>query len=150
MFIGQCLFCEDQAVYEIISKNMVEPERRQMAIWRCGACWVSKVTRTQAHARVCAPTHARTRTQKYVVCTAFSWLRERATMLRYTCISSHAETSPLPDVSQFCRVCDHGFGSRKGCELFSIVPSSFTTFQPCFSCLLFTKVTCWLVYMVVV
>ena len=50
---------------------MVEPERLQIAIWLRVACWISKTTRAQAHARSRAPTiphslkhavtHARTR-----------------------------------------------------------------------------------------
>jgi hypothetical protein len=31
-------FFENRAVYEILSKNMVEQERPQMAIWRRVAC----------------------------------------------------------------------------------------------------------------
>ena len=55
-------FPENRAVYEIMSKNVVEPERSQMIIWRMYvACWIIKVTRAKAHARAGAPTHARTR-----------------------------------------------------------------------------------------
>ena len=39
---------------------MVELERPQMAIWRHDACWISKVTRAQAHAS--ARTHTQTHT----------------------------------------------------------------------------------------
>jgi hypothetical protein len=62
-------FSESRAVYEIISKNMLEPERPQMAKWRRVLCWISKATRSQGHASVCAPTpiYARTHTQKYVI-----------------------------------------------------------------------------------
>jgi hypothetical protein len=42
-----------------MSKNMVEPERPQMAIWWCVACWFNKATHAQAHARAYAPTRAR-------------------------------------------------------------------------------------------
>ena len=65
-----------------------------MAKWRRVACWISKVTRSQAHACDRAPTHthkhARTCTQKYVIVIAFrrqQWFRERAPVLRYTCIT---------------------------------------------------------------
>ena len=53
---------------------MVEPEGPQI-IWRMRvACWISKATRAQAHARARAPTHIHTRmhsptrahAQKYV------------------------------------------------------------------------------------
>jgi hypothetical protein len=61
-------FSDNRAVYEIMSKNMVEPERPQMTIWRLVACWISKVTRvqvnaTQPHARTLTHTHARPHTQ---------------------------------------------------------------------------------------
>jgi hypothetical protein len=66
---------ENRAVYEIMSKNVVEPERPQKVILRRIACWISKATRVQAHASAIAPTstHARTRThtQKYVIRIAF-------------------------------------------------------------------------------
>jgi hypothetical protein len=52
---------------------MVEPAMLQMAIWRRIACWISKATRAQEHARAHAPTithphphkhtHERTRTR---------------------------------------------------------------------------------------
>jgi hypothetical protein len=48
-------FSENRAVCEIMSKNVVEPERPQMAIWRGVACWVRKATRAQAHARTTPP-----------------------------------------------------------------------------------------------
>ena len=82
-------FYENRAVFEVMSKNMVEPERTHK-IWRLRvACWIIKLTRAQAHARACAPTHtqthartrmplptralerARTLTQKYVILYAF-------------------------------------------------------------------------------
>jgi hypothetical protein len=42
-------FSENRAVYEIMSKNMMGPERQQMAIRQCVACWISKDTRAQAY-----------------------------------------------------------------------------------------------------
>ena len=53
-------FVRNCAIYEIMSKNMVEPYRPQMTIWRCVACWIIKATRAQASARL--PTHALTHT----------------------------------------------------------------------------------------
>ena len=44
-------------VRQIMSKNMVEPERLQMTIWLRVACWISKATRAQAHPSAHAPTH---------------------------------------------------------------------------------------------
>ena len=65
-FMFSNFFSENREVYEIMSKNEVEPKRPQMAIrWRV-ACWISKATRAQAHAIARAPTftymraHART------------------------------------------------------------------------------------------
>ena len=51
---------ENRTVYEIMSKNVVEPERPHMTIWRRIACWVSKAKR--ARARSTTPTHKRART----------------------------------------------------------------------------------------
>jgi hypothetical protein len=51
------------AAYEIMLKNMVEPERPQMTIWWRVACWISMVT------RACAL--IRTHTDKYVILIAF-------------------------------------------------------------------------------
>jgi hypothetical protein len=68
-------FFENRAVYEIMSKNMVEPERPQMTTWRRVACSISKATRARTHASVRAPTptYARThaRTHKYEILIVF-------------------------------------------------------------------------------
>jgi hypothetical protein len=57
-------------------KNFVEPDRPQMTIWRMRiACWMPNATNTHS---------------VYVLLIAFSlqqWLRERASMLRYTYIA---------------------------------------------------------------
>jgi hypothetical protein len=38
-------FFENRDIYEIMWKNMVKPDRPQMAIWRRRfACWINKVT----------------------------------------------------------------------------------------------------------
>ena len=79
-----------------MSKNVVEPERPQMTIWRRVACWISKATRAQAQASACAPTptrtHSRTRkhththTQIYAILMAFprqQWFRECACVTAY-------------------------------------------------------------------
>ena len=40
---------ENRAVYEIMWKNIVEPDRSQMTIWRTRiACWVPKATNTHS------------------------------------------------------------------------------------------------------
>jgi hypothetical protein len=53
-------FSENCAVYEMVSKYIVEPERPQMAVQQRVPCWISKATCTQAHAhdRVPTLTHA--------------------------------------------------------------------------------------------
>jgi hypothetical protein len=69
------LFSEDRAVYEIMSKNVVEPERPQITIWRCFACWISKAIHAQAHTLGLALTPTRTRahssththSEKYII-----------------------------------------------------------------------------------
>ena len=66
-------FFENLAVYEIISKNLVEPGRPQ-TIWRMRvACWMCKATRAQAHGRAPTHTHVLTHacTHKYVRLAAF-------------------------------------------------------------------------------
>jgi hypothetical protein len=41
------IFSENLAFYEIMWKNMVEPGRPQMTIWRMRfKCWINKVTDT--------------------------------------------------------------------------------------------------------
>ena len=58
-------FFENRAVCGIMSKDLMEPERPQMTIWRRVACWISKTTRTEAQARAVLPhtyTYACTRT----------------------------------------------------------------------------------------
>ena len=85
-------FFENHVFGEIMSKIMVEPERPQMAIWRRVACWISKATRAQAHARSYTPpphihTQERTRTQKHETLIGIprrQRFRECASMLRFT------------------------------------------------------------------
>ena len=72
------------------------------------ACWISKAKRAQAHAR--APAHARTRAHTEM-CNTFAfprqkWLRERASMLRYTYIarlvSYGCQSLLVPDIKYTC------------------------------------------------
>jgi len=66
---------ENRAVYEIKWKNIVQPGRSQMAIWRKRfACWIPKATNTHS---------------EYVILIAFliqQGLHERASLLR-DCLS---------------------------------------------------------------
>ena len=51
---------EKCVVYEIMSKNVVEPESPQMTIWLMRvAGWISKTTRAQEHSDACARTRTR-------------------------------------------------------------------------------------------
>ena len=70
-------FPENRAVYDIMSKNLVDPER-SWTIWRMHvACWLSETTCAKAHARSRGSphthTHARTHshTHEYEKLTAF-------------------------------------------------------------------------------
>ena len=66
-FYVQWLFSKNYAVYGIMSKNMVEPERTQ-TIWRLSVeYWISKPTRSQhtpalLHRHLPTHTHTHTRT----------------------------------------------------------------------------------------
>ena len=52
-------FSWKSCLYEIMSKNMMEPERLQMTIWRRVVCWISKATcvHPQPHSHTEARTH---------------------------------------------------------------------------------------------
>ena len=90
-------FFENRAIYEIMPKNVVEPERTQ-TIWRLSvAYWISKATREQAHVRARTPKHTHARTQcshpcawaHTQICYSYlfprqEWFRERVSVLRYT------------------------------------------------------------------
>ena len=66
-------FLENLAAYEIMWKNIVQPGRPQMTIWRMRiACRIRKSTNIHS---------------EYVILIAFpvqQWLQERASMLRYS------------------------------------------------------------------
>jgi hypothetical protein len=52
-FVFSNFFVENRAVYEIMWKNTVEPDRPQMAIWRMRIVWwIPKATNTQRY-RLC-------------------------------------------------------------------------------------------------
>ena len=67
---------ENRAVYEITRKNVVEPDRSRMTVWRMRIGYgIPKATNTHS---------------EYVILTAFSlqlWLHELACILRYTYIT---------------------------------------------------------------
>jgi hypothetical protein len=98
------LLFENRAVYEI-SKNVVDPERPQITVWRLVACWISNATRAQAHIQkykvvqiwpvqtvTCLHTDrpGHIWTTLYVIFIAFpqqQWCHERASVLGYTYIA---------------------------------------------------------------
>jgi len=56
-------------------KNIVEPDMPQTTIWRtCIACWIPKATKTHK------------RHVMFIVFPLQQWLKERASVLRYTYI----------------------------------------------------------------
>jgi hypothetical protein len=67
------IFFKNRAVNEIAWKNITEPGRPQMTIWRtCTTCWIPNAKNTHS---------------EYVILNAFSseqWLPEHASMLHYT------------------------------------------------------------------
>ena len=75
-------FSNYRAVFDIMSKNMVEPERPQTISRMHVTCWISKATRAQTRPRPCThtragATHTHTHTHThahrntYVKCFAF-------------------------------------------------------------------------------
>jgi hypothetical protein len=61
---------ECRAVYEIMCKNMIDPDRPQMTIWRMRiTCWISMVMNTY---------------QNTYCFSLQQWLHERTSILRYT------------------------------------------------------------------
>jgi hypothetical protein len=69
-------FFENRAVYGIIRKNIVEPDRPKMTVWHMHIVfWIPKATNIQS---------------EYVTFIALpgqQWLHERASILRYTYIA---------------------------------------------------------------
>jgi hypothetical protein len=76
-------FSENRAVYEIKSRNIVEPETPQTIRPMLVACWISKATREQAHGRSNAPTS----------------------------IHTHAHSSPHPHAHSHTKICNIYFFS---------------------------------------
>jgi hypothetical protein len=70
--IQNYFFFENRAFREMIWKNIVEPGRPQITIWRMRiGCWIPKVTNTHS---------------EYIILIDFplqQWLRERASEFRY-------------------------------------------------------------------
>ena len=99
------LFSEYRAVYEIMSKNMVEPERTQTIRRLRVAYWISKLTRRKhtpalvhlyplIHPPTHTHTHTHTHTQKHVI------LLSRATVVSRTLLSVTLPVHYLSCLSQ--------------------------------------------------
>jgi len=75
-FVPITFFFENRAVYEIMWKNIVQPDGPQMTIQRMRiSCWIPKATNTHS---------------KYVIVIVFplqQWLHERASILLYKYIA---------------------------------------------------------------
>ena len=100
-------FSENRAVYEIMSKYMLEPERTQK-IWRLRVTYsIRKFTGAQARARIRAPTHTHTHTE---ICNTNcflrqQWFRECDSVLRWSlhCLS-YFVFSVLSEVVWFVKI----------------------------------------------
>jgi hypothetical protein len=95
--ISNNFFSDNRTVYEIMSKNMVETEGRQITsqygAYALQAVWARLHARTRMHTPTHPGTHTRThaQTNKYVILIAFpqqQWFREHASVLRSTYIAS--------------------------------------------------------------
>ena len=60
------IFSESRAIYEMMSQNVVKPDRALITKWRRVSCWITKATRVQAHASARAPTPTSTHTHTHV------------------------------------------------------------------------------------
>jgi hypothetical protein len=69
-------FSENRAVYELMWKNMVVPERPQLTVWRMRiACWIPEATNFHS---------------EYVILISFplqQWLHESSSILHYIYIA---------------------------------------------------------------
>ena len=104
-------FFENRVVYEIMWKNMVQPGRPQMTIWRMRTtCWITKApppTHTHTHTYTYTHTHTRTRARARGIGNCFS----ASTMVTRTRVSITLYEYCLPCYNQagvYCAV-------RTGC-----------------------------------
>jgi hypothetical protein len=114
-------FIENNAVYEVMWKNTVEPGWPQMTIWCMRiACWITKATNTRS---------------EYIIVIVFplqQWLRERVSLLRLyvNClpwyISRGQKVSEL-NVMKYVRIlisCCHVILCRDLCCVVSVADGS--------------------------
>ena len=94
-FIFSDWLSENRAIYEIMLKNIVEPETPKTT-WRIRVlCWIRKAIRAHTHA------------QKYLILIAFrrqQWFGERTSLLLYTYIASFAYLCVLQSGGQMVKV----------------------------------------------
>jgi hypothetical protein len=109
----------------MIWKNIVEPDRPQMKIWRMRiACWVPKATNTNL---------------EYVLLIALSlqqWLHERASMLRYTYIVPFYTTGSYDCNQSFALILKYllfSFYTFNVSNLCTIYPCWWPLFWPTFT-----------------
>jgi hypothetical protein len=80
-FMFSNFFFKSRTVYEIMWKNIVQPDRPQLTIWRMRiVCWVPKATNTQSENVI------------LIDFTGQQWLRDHASMLCYTYIACLVNT----------------------------------------------------------
>jgi hypothetical protein len=83
-FIFSNFFPENRAVYEIMWKNIVEPDRPLMTVWCMRiSSWIPKATNTHSEYVI------------LIACPLQQWFHEWASMLRYTYIASLVCTLPI-------------------------------------------------------
>jgi len=72
LFNNLFIFFENRTVYEVMCKNIVEPGRPSMTVWRMRiACWVPKATNTYSEYAI------------LIACPLQQWLHERTSVLPY-------------------------------------------------------------------
>jgi hypothetical protein len=83
---------ENHAAYEIVWKNIVEPDRPQRPIWRMRfTCWMNRAlslsiyTHTHAHTRTHIRTHTHVHTHTHRICNTYCF--SRTTMVTRTLLS---------------------------------------------------------------
>jgi hypothetical protein len=113
-------FVRNRAFCDLISKNLVDPERPLLATWRRVACWISKATRLQAYASARVPTNARTPTSTHTYFSVCVSRRQRAAILSFSASMSPPYFSSLSYKQRYFR---KGVIEHKMCVLII-----FTTF----------------------
>jgi len=125
-------FFENRTVYDRTWKNMIEPNRQQMAMWsRRIARWIPTATNTHS---------------EYVILITFPlqyWLNERASLLRYTFIAYLVKSHVVSNLSHFVVVCVHYYKQPRNIP-YSKSPTAVTrnNNRPTYTYRLFTFYFC--------